>query len=82
MPTPTVLLVAVIVPVATLLALRRLSVGLRDLEQTADELVELRRTWRANGQDDMSIRVMNLGRPETMLRDAEDPWRISVSKAS
>ncbi len=44
MPTPTALLVAVIVPVMTLLALWRLSVGLRDLEQTADELVELRRT--------------------------------------
>jgi hypothetical protein len=42
MPTPVVLLVAVIVPVMTVVALWRLFVGLWDLEQTADELVELR----------------------------------------
>jgi hypothetical protein len=42
MPAPLVLLVAVIVPVMTGLALWGLFVGLRDLERTADELVELR----------------------------------------
>jgi hypothetical protein len=43
MPTPVVVLVAMIVPVMSVLAVWGLFLGLRDLEQSSDDLVELRR---------------------------------------
>jgi hypothetical protein len=43
MPTAVVMLVAVIVPVMSVLAIWSLFLGLRDLEQSSDDLVELRR---------------------------------------
>jgi hypothetical protein len=42
MPTAVVVLVAVIVPVISVLAVWSLFFGLRDLEQSSDDLVELR----------------------------------------
>ena len=42
MPSAAVVLVAVIVPVLSVLAVWRLFIGLRDLERSSDDLVELR----------------------------------------
>jgi phosphotransferase system glucose/maltose/N-acetylglucosamine-specific IIC component len=42
MPTAVVVLVAVIVPVISVLTVWGLFLGLRDLEQSSDDLVELR----------------------------------------